>query len=284
MNRPGWLGTFRTAAGLGWKIESNWTDPFLFAVYSIVKPLSHAAILVVMFLVVTGGQTDTPLFTYIFIGNAFFTYATSVIVGVSFGIVDDRERYRTLKYLAVAPIRLPVYLLGRGAAQFGMGSVAVLLTLLLGALFFKLPISLAAIHWPLLGASLLLGLAALALIGLIVAGITMLTARSVDMIGVAVAGSLYLVSGAIFPLEVLPGWLSPVGYALPLTWWLELTRRSLVGSAAAASPSLAAFGDAQVLLILAGLTTVLAAVALFVFRIADREARERGLLDMTTNY
>jgi ABC-2 type transport system permease protein len=284
MNRPGWFGTFRTAAGLGWKIESNWTDPFLFAVYSIVKPLSHAAILVVMFLVVTAGKTDTPLFTYIYIGNAFFTYVTSVIVGVSFGIIDDRERYRTLKYLAVAPIRLPVYLLGRGAAQFAMGSVAVLLTLVLGTLFFDLPLSPAAIDWPLLGVSLLLGLAGLALVGLIVAGITLLTARSVDMIGVAVAGSLYLVSGAIFPLEVLPGWLSPVGYAVPITWWLELTRRSLVGAAASASPSLAAFDDGQVLLILLAETAVLAALALFVFRIADREARERGLLDLTTNY
>lgn len=284
MNRPGWFSTFRTAAGLGWKIESNWTDPFLFAVYSIVKPLSHAAILVVMFLVVTDGKTDTPLFTYIFIGNAFFTYVSSVIVGVSFGIVDDRERYRTLKYLAVAPIELPVYLLGRGAAQFAMGSVAVLLTLLLGTFFFDLPLHPSTIDWPLLLLSLLLGLSGLALVGLVVAGITMLTARSVDMIGYAVSGSLYLVSGAIFPLEVLPKWLSPVGYAVPITWWLELTRRSLVGTGAAASPSLAAFGDGSVLLILLAETIVLAVAALLVFRLADHLARERGLLDVTTNY
>ncbi len=32
--------SFRTAAWLGWQIESNWADPFLFAVYSIVKPLA----------------------------------------------------------------------------------------------------------------------------------------------------------------------------------------------------------------------------------------------------
>ncbi|MEN9564663.1 MAG: hypothetical protein RIR73_2907, partial [Chloroflexota bacterium] len=32
--------SFRMAAWLGWVIESNWTDPFLFAVYSIVKPIS----------------------------------------------------------------------------------------------------------------------------------------------------------------------------------------------------------------------------------------------------
>ncbi|MDO9129565.1 MAG: hypothetical protein Q7U34_06835, partial [Anaerolineales bacterium] len=38
--------SFRIATWLGWQIESNWTDPFLFAVYSIVKPLAGASILV----------------------------------------------------------------------------------------------------------------------------------------------------------------------------------------------------------------------------------------------
>ena len=40
--------SFRTAAWLGWQIESNWTDPFLFFIYSVVKPLASASILVVM--------------------------------------------------------------------------------------------------------------------------------------------------------------------------------------------------------------------------------------------
>ena len=30
------LRSFKVATWLGWQIESNWTDPFLFAVYSIV--------------------------------------------------------------------------------------------------------------------------------------------------------------------------------------------------------------------------------------------------------
>ncbi len=54
--------SFRTASWLGWQIESNWTDPFLFAVYSIVKPLSGAAILVVMYTVITGGDFASPVF------------------------------------------------------------------------------------------------------------------------------------------------------------------------------------------------------------------------------
>ena len=40
--------TFKAAAWLGWQIESNWTDAFVFAVYMVIKPLASAAILVVI--------------------------------------------------------------------------------------------------------------------------------------------------------------------------------------------------------------------------------------------
>src|SRR5690606_118809 len=50
------LQTFRTAAWLGWQAESNWTDPLLFAVYSLVKPLAAAMILVVIYRIV-GSET-----------------------------------------------------------------------------------------------------------------------------------------------------------------------------------------------------------------------------------
>ncbi|MRR31728.1 hypothetical protein EG834_15665, partial [bacterium] len=109
--------SFIMATWLGWKIESNWTDPFLFAVYSIIKPLAGAAIIVIMYSVVAQGNFDTPYFAYLYFGNAFYQYVSAVITGVSWSIVDDREHYKTLKYLYVAPIRFQYYLLGRGVAR-----------------------------------------------------------------------------------------------------------------------------------------------------------------------
>jgi ABC-2 type transport system permease protein len=104
------------------------------------------------------------------------------------------------------------------------------------------------------------------------------------MAGEAVAGALYLFSGAIFPLEVLPAWLRPIGYALPVTYWLELLRRALVGSTAQAFPTLAAFSNLQLLGILAGLTVIFGAISGTIFRFLEHRARERGLLDQTSNY
>lgn len=275
---------FRTAAGLGWKIESNWTDPFLFAVYSVAKPVAHAAILVVMYLVVSRGRAEGPLFNYIFLGNAFYIFVMAVIVGISFGVMDDRERYRTLKYIYLAPVSLPVYLMGRGVAQILTGGAAVLITLAFGVVFFHLPLHPASIDWGLLIVAMAIGTVALALIGLIVAGVTLLTVHQTEVVGIAVAGALYLVSGAIFPLEVLPRWLAAAGYAFPVTWWLELVRRALVGGAAAASPGLAARSTPEVVFILLLETAGLAGLAWLGFRGCEHRARERGLLERVTNY
>jgi len=278
------MRSFRTAAWLGWKIESNWTDPFLFAVYSVVKPLAGAAILVVMYSIITNGNFTDPLFPYIYLGNAFYMYVGAVMTGVSWAVIDDREHYRTLKYMYVAPIRIPLYLMGRAVARFLTGSFSVLITIVFGVLFLHVPIVLSEVNWLLFFVSLIMGVVLLALMGLTLAGVTLLLARHGDYLGDAVAGGLYLFSGAVFPLDVLPAWLRPLGYAMPITYWLELLRRSLVGSVAQAFPTLSSISNYQLLLILGGMIVLAAVIAVVTFRYCDKQARERGYIDRTTNY
>ena len=278
------MRSFRTAAWLGWKIESNWTDPFLFAVYSVVKPLAGAAILVVMYSIITNGNFVDPLFPYIYLGNAFYMYVGAVMTGVSWAVIDDREHYRTLKYMYVAPIRIPLYLMGRAVARFLTGSFSVLITIVFGVLFLHVPIVLSEVNWLLFFVSLIMGVVLLALMGLTLAGVTLLLARHGDYLGDAVAGGLYLFSGAVFPLDVLPAWLRPLGYAMPITYWLELLRRSLVGSVAQAFPTLSSISNGQLLLILGGMIVLAAVIAVVTFRYCDKQARERGYIDRTTNY
>ena len=272
------------ATWLGWQVESNWTDPFLFAVYVIIKPLASAAILVVMYSIITGGDYDSPLFPYIYLGNAFYMYVGSVMTGVSWSVIEDREHYKTLKYMYIAPISIPFYWLGRGVSRFLIGTVAVIVTLTVGKLFLHLPIDLAQVNWGLFFVSLFIGVTLLATMGLILASITLMIANHNLFIGEAVAGALYLFSGAIFPLEVLPDWLRPVGFAMPITYWLELMRRSLIGEVAEAFPTLARFTNGELLGILTGLTVLFGIISVFTFRWCDYLARERGMIDRTTNY
>ena len=274
--------SFRTAAWLGWQIESNWADPFLFAVYSIVKPLAMAGILVVMYGIVTGGRFESPAFAYMYLGNAFYMYVGAVMTGVAYAVIDDRERYRTLKYVYVAPIDIRLYLIGRAAARVLTGTAAVAVTIAAGVLWLDVPVRLDGVDWLLLSVSLAMGLVSLALLGLALGGVVMQIAHQSWSVGEAVAGTLFLFSGAVFPLDVLPAWLRPIGFALPITYWLELMRRALVGPGG--FQTLAGFSDWQLLAILTALTGVLAVLVRVTFRWCEHRARERGLIDRTTGY
>jgi ABC-2 type transport system permease protein len=75
-----------------------------------------------------------------------------------------------------------------------------------------------------------------------------------------------------------------VGFAMPITYWLELVRRSLIGNVAQVFPTLERFNNLELLGILVGLSVVFGILSMVSFRICDWRARERGLIDRTTNY
>jgi ABC-2 type transport system permease protein len=276
--------SLRTAAWLGWQIESNWASPALFALYSIIKPLTSAAILVVMFGMVTQGNFASSAFSYMYIGNAFYMYVGAIMAGMAQSVVDDRERFRTLKSMYVAPVSIPMYLIGRGVARFFTTSLSVLITLAFGVAFLQLQVDVSEVRWGLFIAALCLGTAMLAMMGLALASIVLTIAHGSWLVGEAVAGALYLFCGAVFPLDALPGWLRPVGYVMPVTYWLELVRRALVGRVAGRYRSLAGVADGELLVVLIMLTLAMTAIALALFKRCDHIARERGLIDRTTNY
>jgi len=278
--------SFRVATWLGWQIESNWADPFLFLIYSIVKPVTSVMILVVMYWVIAQTDTSSPYFAYMYVGNTAYIYVGSILVGVSWAIIDDREHYQTLKYIYISPIRIYFYLLGRGMARFLTGTLSVVVTMAFGLLFLNLSINLAEVNWLYFTASMVLGLASMAVMGLLLGAATLQMARHYWSVGESVAGALYLLCGAIFPVDSLPDWLQPVSMALPLTYWLESLRRSLLGSEASKeiSPSLARFSDSQLLLILLVSTLIMTFVSIYFFRWSEHQAREKGLIDMTTQY
>jgi ABC-2 type transport system permease protein len=276
--------SLRTAAWLGWQIESNWASPALFALYSIIKPLTSSAILVIMFGMVTQGNFASTGFSYMYIGNAFYMYVGAIMAGMAQSVVDDRERFRTLKSMYVAPVNIPMYLVGRGFARFLTTSLSVVVTIGVGIAFLQLQLHLADVRWGLFIVALAIGVVMLAMMGLALASVVLTIAHGSWLVGEAVAGALYLFCGAVFPLDALPVWLRPVGYALPVTYWLELVRRALVGRVADQHPSLIGITDVELLALLVIMTVVLGAIAAAAFRRCDFIARERGLIDRTTNY
>jgi ABC-2 type transport system permease protein len=268
-----------TGARLGWAIESNWTDPFLFAVYSVARPVGAALVLVAIVWIVGGG--GQPAYVgFLVVGSACWTFVGGGLSGLVWAVLDDRERYRMLKYVVVSTAAFLPFLVGRAAGQLFTAAAGFLITLLVGVIFLGVRIELGAIDWRLFVPTMAVGLVAIVAMGIAVAGLCLTTRRESWSYPEAIAGGLYLLSGAIFPPDVLPAILQPVALALPTTWWLEGVRRALLGTA---TPELlAGFSDQEVFLALCASTAVLTLGSWAVFRTFERVARERGLIDQTT--
>ena len=192
--------SFRTAIGLGWAIESNWSDPFLFAVYTIAKPLAAALILVVMFQVITGGQ-GTEFLQFMIVGSALWNVVFGVMGGMVQSILEDRERYRMIKYVVVTPTSLFPFPLGQlpgpraHLADRGGADAARRVSSSLAS---------CCTRTPYLVAASLIGLIAVMSLGIGMAGWCLQLRQEAWHYPEAIAGALYLVSGAIFPVDILP--------------------------------------------------------------------------------
>ncbi len=284
--------TFKVAAWLGWEMDSNWTEPWLFIVYSIIKPIAATFILVLVYIILAavGGFNAGPLFDFMYVGNAFFIFVGTTLFGTFQVIQSDREWYQTIRYIYISPISFYVYVMGRAISKILVASFAVVITLAFGALVLRpaVQVALPLASVPMFVAGLLLGLFCLLAIGITLGGVTFLMARHTQSLAEAVPGIFYVFCGVLFPLSVLPGWLQGVGRAIPLTYWFELSRRLLLSSAdqTALSPltGLGVFSDETILGFLALSSVAFFVLSLGVFKLGEYLARKAGKIDMTTSY
>ena len=125
-------------------------------------------------------------------------------------------------------------------------------------------------HFGTLALGVPLALLAFGGLGLLSAGVTMVTRRS-NPVNVLLNASSALLSGVVYPVSVLPGWLRSASNFLPLTHALELFRQALLADA---PPSRLV----RPLLSLGIFGVVLAIAGTLVFSWALRRARIDGSL------
>ena len=287
--------SLRTALLLGWRVESNWTDPVLFVIYTVAKPIASLLLLVVMIQIIGAGgtgQSDATVMTFVVLGSALWATIVAGIAGPAWSVLEDRERYRMLKYLYVAPSTFLVLLVGRGSARLIAGAAGTVVALTFAAIVLGVRIDVTAIAWPLLAASLLLGIVPILGIGVLLAAVCLQTRQESWSYPEAFAGAMFLVSGVVFPLAILPDALEWLGLVNPITWWVEGMRQALLPGSPTAigGPSsvwTAVTGTAApdhlqivVALFVTGALATLAATV--VFRRSEHRARDLGLLDRTT--
>ena len=285
------LRQFWVATLLGWKMEGNWTDPVLFVIYSVAKPVASALLLVLM-LEVIGGSTSREFRGFVVVGSALWAFVMSGIAGLAWTVLDDRERYRMLKYVYVSPASFLLVLVGRGVARLAVGAMGGAITLVMGIAFLGLQFDPARVDWLLLGLSMLIGVSAVLAVGLGLAAVCLQTRQESWSYPEALGGALFLLSGAVFPLAVLPDPVEAIGLLTPVTWWIAGARDALlpggpssIGGAGSLWTAVTGSGAPDALtivvaLLATGAVGTLAATVLF--GISERRAREQGLLDRTT--
>ncbi|NLI73774.1 MAG: ABC transporter permease [Euryarchaeota archaeon] len=280
------LRTLKISAWLGWQIESNWARPSLFLLYSFIRPIAATLILVIMYLIVKQNVASEPaLFSYMYLGATFYMFVSSVVFGITYVIHTDREHYQTLRNIYISPISLYVYLIGRAAGKVALATLAVIISLIFGIVVLGLPFNLLMVDWILFVPTMALGMACLISLGLALAGISLLTAKHSTSINEGVGGLVYLLCGAVFPITVLPAWGQAIGLTIPITYWLELIRRSLYpGEGIELLGGLQDFTDGTIMIFLLISTLIFTMLSLTMFHYADRIARKKGKLDMITTY
>jgi len=128
---------------VGWKIESNWTDPVLFATYQVIRPL--ASLLIVAFIVIIGASVGasansafySQYLAWLIVGNAFYAFVLQIMLGMAILVHVDRTRYEVLKNIYISPGTLHPYVIGRGLVSVVNGAVSVILTLLFSVAIFN---------------------------------------------------------------------------------------------------------------------------------------------------
>ena len=265
------------AARLAWAIEGNWAEPFYLAVYLLVRPLAFLGLFLAVLAI--GGRLDPSSIGFVVVGQAIFQVVGAALQGPTHALLDDRERYRTIRYIFATPSSLLPVSVGRALVKAAIAGISAVVVIVAGALL-GMPLRSTGIDLPLLAAAVLLGLLSVVGLGVALGAICVQLRNDAWGYPQAVAGSVFLLCGAIFPLDVLPWPMRAIGAALPLTWWIEGVRRALLE---AASPGLlGSIPTSSLLAILAFGTLAIWLAAPWLFRAGIDRARDKGYLDRNT--
>lgn len=279
---PGIGKTLQAAISLEWQARGNWTNPVAYTLFLTARPITAALVLVLMYRAISGPNAHGAALGFLVVGSAAWTFVEQIMSGLPQTIMADREEYAMLKYVYIAPQSFLTFLVGRTVPRMATSVFSSIITLAFGVLLLGVPFNWAQVNPWLLLIAMALGMIAIIALGLAFAGLSLVLKRGAWQMPDAVAGALYLVTGAIFPIARLPGWLQTIALGVPLTHWLELTRRALLGPSAGPTFGYPIADTRTVLLMLIVTTAITAVAGVLTFRICEYYARERGQLDRTT--
>ena len=147
----------------------------------------------------------------------------------SIGMVREREA-GTLEQLAVMPIKARSIIAGKISPYFMLAIVDMSAVALAGVYLFDIPFNGQLWLFALAG---LLFLGVVLGLGVLISTVSQTTAQAVQMAIMTIIPQT-LLSGLVFPLESMATWVRCIGYLLPLTWFVQVSRGVMLNGSNAA--------------------------------------------------
>jgi ABC-2 type transport system permease protein len=218
----------------------------------VLWPLFFATVAFFMFRAGAGGET----LVYASFGAAVMGIWSAT--STSAGSAMQRERWHgTLELLVAAPTHFAVVLLPVTIAMTTIGLYSMIATLLLGRVAFGIEVPLA--HPFDFALALVATVIAVGSLGFLLA-VSFVRYRTAWALGNMFEYPVWLVSGFLVPLTLLPGWVRPISWALAPTWGVDAIREAALGGDALPEAALClALGAAYVTVGVLVLDTVLRA-------------------------
>lgn len=212
------------------------------------------------------GKDDPELLLSASLGAAVMTMWALVVIGSS-GALENQRWLGTLELLVAAPMPFAVALAPITIASGVVGAYSLVATLAWGTLLFDVPLS---IDSP-LAFAVAVPMSALAIgtLGLVTAA-TFVIYRAAFHLGVAMQYPVWIVTGLLVPLSVLPAFVEPISWFLAPTWGFRAIRDATLGGPAWTDMAMCAL-----------LTVIYFAVATVCLSVFENLARARATLRLT---
>jgi ABC-2 type transport system permease protein len=234
-----------------------------FILMAVIQPVIFASI--AFYLFQAGGRSGTLL--YAALGAGMMGIWSSTLFG-SGGALQWNRWQGTLELLVASPPPFVVVLIPLTLATAVTGAYAIVATLFWGRVFFGVPLHF--VHPLAFVIAVPAAVLSLGLMGLLMASSFVLY-RHANALSNLLEYPVWLATGLLFPIALLPGWVAPISWLLAPTWGIEAIRHAALGGGAVWFPVLmcALIGAAYLVL------------AAYCLRIFEDAARARATLSLT---
>lgn len=250
-------GSFRMSM-LNFFADPQWIIP------SIIAPFIFTLVALIFF-----RNSSGPLALYAVLGGGMMGMWGNTLYGAGFALSFDRWM-GTLEYVLGTPSRLVWIVAGRSASSAVLGLVNALAILLVAVFGFGSDIGIANPTAFLL--ALVLTLTSLSALGVVFCSSFLLT-RSAQVLTNGLEMPIYVATGSMFPIALLPFWSHPLSLALGPTWGIDAMRYA--ADAAYVGMGFGFWLDVMVLVVS---TIAYLAVGFWLFIVVENKVRRQASL------